>query len=161
MVETLSEEVESSRYVRWVRGLEEKMSEGRFRGGYYEAKEGIPPCDTKDSGWVKKSDFEWLTSQLIEGMRSEIASCASKAYPTSTLSLKDASTLMFFSKSEEAEILKLSERMEWQIDPSTGLIRWGTEENDEGGGRKKDDELKKEDVVIEMLGYAKELESIV
>jgi hypothetical protein len=53
MVETLSDipEVEGSSYVKWVRGLEEKIGEGRFRGGYYEVSRVRGPfTDNDDDG---------------------------------------------------------------------------------------------------------------
>jgi len=161
MVETLTDipEVEGSSYVKWVRGLEEKIGEGRFRGGYYEAKEAIPACSPRTSGYVLSSDFAWLTSQLIDGMRSEIASCASSAYPSSTLSLKDATTLMFLSPKESNRVIEISSRMDWQVDPTSGMIKWSSENEEEA--KKGRGELKKEDVLGEMLSWARELERII
>jgi hypothetical protein len=49
--------------------------------------------------------------------------------------------------------------MEWQVDPTTGMIKWSSENEDEL--KKGRGELKKEDVLGEMLGWARELERII
>ncbi|CAD6565971.1 MAG: hypothetical protein CYPHOPRED_000119 [Cyphobasidiales sp. Tagirdzhanova-0007] len=112
--------------------------------------------------WAARSsspmpEYTIFLDQLVSTVRNEIASCGEKAY--ASLPLHDAAVLLFFK--DRQELLKFaSERKGWSVNPSTETISFeGTV-----GGEKEEAaraELPKERVVDTILGYAKELETIV
>ncbi|KAH8930728.1 hypothetical protein BT69DRAFT_1327653 [Atractiella rhizophila] len=155
-LETLPSEMMENKYIRWVVDLEQQLGAGAFAKAYQQAKTGLPTCSPGESGYANANDFAWLSAQLIEGMRTEIASCASRAYASKTLSLNSASTLLFFSAKEKGEAMEFSRRNDWEIDPSTGLIAFAGD-----GEEERDREEEKDKVGIHALEYAKELESII
>lgn len=101
--------------------------------------------------------FEYFLDLLVSTVRNEIASCGEKAY--ASLPLSDAAVLLFFKDREE--LLKFaSERQGWSVNPREETIYF---EGTVGGEREEAAraELPKEKVIETILGYAKELETIV
>lgn len=102
-------------------------------------------------------EYTFFLDQLVSTVRDEIASCGEKAY--ASLPLHDAAVLLFF-KDRQDLLNYASKRPGWTVNPSTETITFeGTV-----GGEKEEAaraELPKEHVVETILGYAKELETIV
>lgn len=102
-------------------------------------------------------EYTFFLDQLVSTVRDEIASCGEKAY--ASLPLHDAAVLLFF-KDRQDLLNYASKRPGWTVNPSTETIMFeGTV-----GGEKEEAaraELPKERVVETILGYAKELETIV
>ncbi|SGZ07116.1 BQ5605_C031g10993 [Microbotryum silenes-dioicae] len=113
---------------------------------------------------LPRVEFKYFISTLLSTVRSEIASCDERAY--ATLPLRDAQTLLFFSN--ETEVREFAKERGWTVDEGKGIIRFGVQSGplkgkstDAGWGLGGDKEMNKERIVASVVGYAKELESIV
>jgi 26S proteasome regulatory subunit N12 len=95
--------------------------------------------------------------QLIQTVRNEIASCGERAY--TSLPLHDAAVLLFFQNREEL-LQFASQRKGWSVNPTAEVITFEGTIGDERDEANKA-ELPKERVVDTILGYARELETIV
>ncbi|SCV72854.1 BQ2448_4391 [Microbotryum intermedium] len=134
--------------------LERSLMEGSYSKVY-------SLCSNRSN--LPRVEFKYFISTLLSTVRSEIASCDERAY--ATLPLRDAQTLLFFSN--EAEVRTFAKERGWDIDEKKGVIRFGVDGSKGKGlssdahGLGGDKEMNKERVVASVVGYAKELESIV
>lgn len=132
----------SSQYTSFPISLERWLMEGSYSKIFHSQSSSPLP-----------EYYNPFLSQLISTVRDEIASCGEKAY--SSLPLQDAAVLLFMKNKEELMNFA-SQRKGWQVNPQEEVISFVGLEEGEGGN-----ELPKERVVETILGYAKELETIV
>lgn len=165
----------SNPYLEWVISLERHLAMGVLAKAHRQALKEIPTPTPSTSGLAKKEDFTLLVEDFVEGIRAEVQSCISKAYPPSTLTLSDVKTLLFFGgKKGDAEIMEFGRKNAWIISPLTPHyitfpLSSATSTSDampvDGSPDltfgKDESGLEKEFVVEGVLGYARELESIV
>ncbi|SCZ92090.1 BZ3500_MvSof-1268-A1-R1_Chr5-3g08331 [Microbotryum saponariae] len=155
-LETLSSDLILSREITWVLELERSLMEGSYSKVY-------SLCSNPSN--LPRVEFEYFISTLLSTVRSEIASCDERAY--ATLPLRDAQTLLFFSN--ESDVRAFAKERGWSVDEAKGIIRFGVQSGplkankstEAGWGLGGDKEMNKERIVASVVGYAKELESIV
>ncbi|KDE02809.1 hypothetical protein MVLG_06668 [Microbotryum lychnidis-dioicae p1A1 Lamole] len=154
-LETLSSDLILSREITWVLELERSLMEGSYSKVY-------SLCSNPSN--LPRVEFKYFISTLLSTVRSEIASCDERAY--ATLPLRDAQTLLFFSN--ETEVREFAKERGWTVDEGKAIIRFGVQSGplkgkstDAGWGLGGDKEMNKERIVASVVGYAKELESIV
>ena len=136
------DDLHTNSYIKYPLDLERWLMEGSY-SKVWSSREASP-----------SPEYTIFLDQLVSTVRNEIASCGEKAY--ASLPLHDAAVLLFFKDRED--LLKFaSERRGWTVNPSTETITFeGT-----AGAENEMHNLPKERVVETILGYAKELETIV
>ena len=136
------DDLHANAYIKYPLDLERWLMEGSY-SKVWSSREASP-----------SPEYIIFLDQLVSTVRNEIASCGEKAY--ASLPLHDAAVLLFFKDRED--LLKFaSERRGWTVNPSTETITFeGTP-----GTESEIQDLPKERVVETILGYAKELETIV
>jgi 26S proteasome regulatory subunit N12 len=95
-------------------------------------------------------EYKFFVDSLMGTIRNEIASCEEAAYES--LPLKDAATLLFFTK--QSDLLKFAEQRAWQVNLAASTVTFA----------KKDEEtpdIPKQKLIAASLAYARELEQIV
>ncbi|KAI9791470.1 MAG: regulatory particle non-ATPase [Peltula sp. TS41687] len=106
---------------------------------------------------VPSEEYGIFSEVLIGTIRSEIASCSEKAYPS--LPITDAKSLLFFES--EGRVVEFARRRGWAI--RDGRIYFPAANGDQGlaGTERESSLLASEQVIENTIGYARELETIV
>ncbi|KAK9368980.1 SAC3/GANP/Nin1/mts3/eIF-3 p25 family-domain-containing protein [Lipomyces kononenkoae] len=140
-LETLEDEADKDIYIRYPVMLERWLMEGSY--------DKVWKATTQRSE-VPAEEFAIFADILVNTIRSEIATCSEKAYPS--LPLMNAKHLLFFT--EDNDLLEFIEQRGWTV--KDGRIYFPEESTDalESG-------LPMENVIENTLGYARELETIV
>ncbi|KAG8529362.1 uncharacterized protein KY384_005998 [Bacidia gigantensis] len=103
---------------------------------------------------VPSEEFGVFSEVLIGTIRSEIASCSEKAYPS--LPIPNAKNLLFLDS--EGGVVEFAQSRGWVV--KDGRI-WFPAQEDENGGMNRDTLLASKQVIENTIGYARELETIV
>ncbi|KAJ5334943.1 Proteasome regulatory particle subunit (RpnL) [Penicillium brevicompactum] len=136
--------VEDDAYIKYPVELERNLMEGSYDKVWRETK----------SERVPSEDFGLFSNVLIGTIRSEIADCSEKAYPS--LPISNAKNLLFLES--EGAVIEFAQQRGWIL--RDGRIFFPVEP--EASGRSEKDILMASGTVIEnALGYARELETIV
>ncbi|KAJ5115897.1 hypothetical protein N7456_000245 [Penicillium angulare] len=136
--------VEDDAYIKYPVDLERNLMEGSYDKVWRETK----------SERVPDEDFGLFSNVLIGTIRSEIADCSEKAYPS--LPISNAKNLLFLES--EGAVIEFAEQRGWIL--RDGRIYFPVEP--EAATRSEKDILLASGTVIEnTLGYARELETIV
>ncbi|KAK9318223.1 SAC3/GANP/Nin1/mts3/eIF-3 p25 family-domain-containing protein [Lipomyces starkeyi] len=140
-LETLEDEADKDIYIRYPVMLERWLMEGSY--------DKVWKATTQRSE-VPAEEFAIFADILVDTIRSEIATCSEKAYPS--LPLMNAKHLLFFT--EDADLLEFIDQRGWSA--KDGRIYFPQESTDplESG-------LPMENIIENTLGYARELETIV
>ncbi|KAK7204716.1 SAC3/GANP/Nin1/mts3/eIF-3 p25 family-domain-containing protein [Myxozyma melibiosi] len=140
-LETLEDEADTDQYIRYPVMLERWLMEGSY--------DKVWKATTQRSE-VPAEEFAIFADILVDTIRSEIATCSEKAYPS--LPLANAQHLLFFS--DESELKDFIEQRGWTVE--NGRIYFPQEEPDalQNG-------VAMESIIENTLGYARELETIV
>ncbi|KAI9702641.1 MAG: regulatory particle non-ATPase [Bogoriella megaspora] len=136
--------LEDDAFIQYPIRLEQALMEGSYDRVWGETK----------SERVPSEEFAIFSDVLIGTIRSEIASCSEKAYPS--LPISNAKNLLFLDS--EGSVVKFAQERGWAV--KDGRIYFPEAEAEQYGTEK--DILATSGQVIEnTLGYARELETIV
>ncbi|BDD62422.1 regulatory particle non-ATPase [Monascus purpureus] len=136
--------VEDDPYVKYPVELERNLMEGSYDKVWAETK----------SERVPSEDFGLFSNILVGTIRSEIADCSEKAYPS--LPISNAKNLLFLES--EGAVIEFAVQRGWIL--RDGRIYFPVEP--EAAARSEKDILLASSTVIEnTIGYARELEMIV
>jgi 26S proteasome regulatory subunit N12 len=97
-------------------------------------------------------NLTFVKSSTRNKSRHEIAKCSEKAYQS--LPLSDATTLLYFKTADE--VLAFAKERNWTIDAKTKVIQFSGQ-----AGSTAPASIPVNDVIHNVLSYAKELERIV
>ncbi|ODM16992.1 hypothetical protein SI65_07391 [Aspergillus cristatus] len=136
--------VEDDPYIKYPVELERNLMEGSYDKVWRETK----------SERVPSEDFGLFSNVLVGTIRSEIADCFEKAYPS--LPIFNAKNLLFLES--EGAVIEFAQQRGWIL--RDGRIHFPVEP--EQAARSEKDILVASSTVIEnTIGYARELETIV
>lgn len=136
--------IEDDPFIKYPVDLERNLMEGSYDKVWRETK----------SERVPSEDFGLFSNVLIGTIRSEIADCSEKAYPS--LPISNAKNLLFLES--EGAVIEFAQSRGWIL--RDGRIFFPVEP--EATARSEKDILVASGTVIEnTLGYARELETIV
>lgn len=136
--------VEDDPYIKYPVELERNLMEGSYDKVWRETK----------SERVPSEDFGLFSNVLVGTIRSEIADCSEKAYPS--LPIFNAKNLLFLES--EGAVIEFAQQRGWIL--RDGRIHFPVEP--EQAARSEKDILVASSTVIEnTIGYARELETIV
>ncbi|KAB8073703.1 subtilisin-like protein [Aspergillus leporis] len=136
--------VEDDAYIKYPVELERNLMEGSYDKVWRETK----------SERVPSEDFGLFSNVLVGTIRSEIADCSEKAYPS--LPISNAKNLLFLES--EGAVIEFAEQRGWVL--RDGRIYFPVEP--EAAARSEKDILVASTTIIEnAIGYARELETIV
>lgn len=159
--------VEDDAYIKYPVELERNLMEGSYDKVWRETKsERVPSEDfglfsnvscltiIPRVGCPRKDTNQYILQVLIGTIRSEIADCSEKAYPS--LPISNAKNLLFLES--EGAVIEFAQQRGWIL--RDGRIFFPVEP--EASARSEKDILMASGTVIEnALGYARELETIV
>ncbi|KAK2804455.1 regulatory particle non-ATPase [Onygenales sp. PD_10] len=142
--------IEDDPYIKYPVELERSLMEGSYDKVWRETK----------SERVPSEDFGIFSSVLVGTIRSEIADCSEKAYPS--LPISNAKNLLFLDS--EGAVVEFAQARGWIL--KDGRIYFPQPEAAQGepvaGQRSEKDILHASGSIIEnAIGYARELETIV
>ncbi|OJJ48643.1 hypothetical protein ASPZODRAFT_150833 [Penicilliopsis zonata CBS 506.65] len=136
--------VEDDPYIKYPVDLERSLMEGSYDKVWRETK----------SERVPSEDFGLFSNVLVGTIRSEIADCSEKAYPS--LPISNAKNLLFLES--EGAVIEFAQQRGWIL--RDGRIYFPVEP--EAAARSEKDILAASGTIIEnTIGYARELETIV
>ncbi|KAB8229161.1 hypothetical protein ETB97_010356 [Aspergillus alliaceus] len=136
--------VEDDAYIKYPVELERNLMEGSYDKVWRETK----------SERVPSEDFGLFSNVLVGTIRSEIADCSEKAYPS--LPISNAKNLLFLES--EGAVIEFAQQRGWVL--RDGRIYFPIEP--EATARSEKDILVASTTIIEnAIGYARELETIV
>ncbi|GFF37479.1 26S proteasome regulatory subunit rpn12 [Aspergillus lentulus] len=136
--------VEDDLYIKYPVDLERSLMEGSYDKVWRET----------NSERVPSEDFALFSNVLVGTIRSEIADCSEKAYPS--LPISNAKNLLFLDS--EGAVIEFAQQRGWVL--RDGRIYFPVEP--EAAARSEKDILVTSSTVIEnTIGYARELETIV
>ncbi|PKX91929.1 proteasome regulatory particle lid subunit rpnL [Aspergillus novofumigatus IBT 16806] len=136
--------VEDDLYIKYPVDLERSLMEGSYDKVWRET----------NSERVPSEDFALFSNVLVGTIRSEIADCFEKAYPS--LPISNAKNLLFLDS--EGAVIEFAQQRGWVL--RDGRIYFPVEP--EAAARSEKDILVASSTVIEnTIGYARELETIV
>ncbi|KAF7122390.1 hypothetical protein CNMCM5793_000415 [Aspergillus hiratsukae] len=136
--------VEDDLYIKYPVDLERSLMEGSYDKVWRET----------NSERVPSEDFALFSNVLVGTIRSEIADCSEKAYPS--LPISNAKNLLFLDS--EGAVIDFAQQRGWVL--RDGRIYFPVEP--EAAARSEKDILVASSTVIEnTIGYARELETIV
>ncbi|EAL92684.1 hypothetical protein KXW98_001081 [Aspergillus fumigatus] len=136
--------VEDDLYIKYPVDLERSLMEGSYDKVWRET----------NSERVPSEDFALFSNVLVGTIRSEIADCSEKAYPS--LPISNAKNLLFLDS--EGAVIEFAQQRGWVL--RDGRIYFPVEP--EAAARSEKDILVASSTVIEnTIGYARELETIV
>jgi 26S proteasome regulatory subunit N12 len=95
-----------------------------------------------------------LPQVLIDTIRSEIASCSEKAYPS--IPISDAKSLLFLES--EGSVVQFARQRKWRV--QDGRLYFPEQQRD-AAENQKDILAMSRQVIKSTIGYARELETIV
>ncbi|KAF7185623.1 26S proteasome regulatory subunit rpn12 [Pseudocercospora fuligena] len=138
------EQIEKDEFIQYPVRLEQALMEGSYDKVWGETKgERVP-----------SAEFGVFSEVLIDTIRSEIASCSERAYPS--LPISNAKNLLFLDS--EGAVIQFAKSRGWVA--KDGRVYFPQQEADALAAEK--DVMSNSDVVIEnTLGYARKLETIV
>ncbi|EAW09486.1 proteasome regulatory particle lid subunit rpnL [Aspergillus clavatus NRRL 1] len=136
--------VEDDPFIKYPVDLERSLMEGSYDKVWKET----------NSERVPSEDFALFSNVLVGTIRSEIADCSEKAYPS--LPISNAKNLLFLDS--EGAVIEFAQQRGWVL--RDGRIYFPVEP--EAAARSEKDILVASSTVIEnTIGYARELETIV
>lgn len=136
--------VEDDPYIKYPVDLERNLMEGSYDKVWRET----------NSERVPSEDFALFSNVLVGTIRSEIADCSEKAYPS--LPISNAKNLLFLES--EGAVMEFAQQRGWAL--RDGRIYFPVEP--EAATRSEKDILVASGSIIEnAIGYARELETIV
>ncbi|KAM3414182.1 hypothetical protein BST61_g10841 [Cercospora zeina] len=136
--------IERDEFVQYPVRLEQALMEGSYDRVWGETKGERVPSE----------EFAVFSEVLIDTIRSEIASCSERAYPS--LPISNAKNLLFLDS--EGAVIQFAQSRGWVA--KDGRIYFPAQEADALAAEK--DVMSNSDLVIEnTLGYARKLETIV
>ncbi|KAA8645988.1 hypothetical protein EYZ11_003998 [Aspergillus tanneri] len=136
--------VEDDPYIKYPVELERNLMEGSYDKVWRET----------NSERVPSEDFALFSNVLVGTIRSEIADCSEKAYPS--LPISNAKNLLFLES--EGAVIEFAQQRGWVL--RDGRIYFPVEP--EAAARSEKDILVASSTIIEnAIGYARELETIV
>ncbi|BCS22285.1 proteasome regulatory particle lid subunit rpnL [Aspergillus puulaauensis] len=136
--------VEDDPYIKYPVDLERNLMEGSYDKVWRET----------NSERVPSEDFALFSNVLVGTIRSEIADCSEKAYPS--LPISNAKNLLFLES--EGAVMEFAQQRGWTL--RDGRIYFPVEP--EAATRSEKDILVASGAIIEnAIGYARELETIV
>ncbi|KAF2088419.1 putative proteasome regulatory particle subunit [Saccharata proteae CBS 121410] len=136
--------LEEDQFIQYPIRLEQALMEGSYDRVWGETK----------SERVPSEEFSVFSMVLINTIRSEIASCSEKAYPS--IPITDAKSLLFLES--EGAVIEFAKQRGWA--GKDGRIYFPQQEQDVMGSE-KDILVTSGQVIQNTLGYARELETIV
>jgi hypothetical protein len=98
-----------------------------------------------------------LADQLVASIRNEIALSFSTSY--TSLPIPSAQHLLFFESA--SEVTAFAQKRGWSLSPSSATIFFPPPTKEEALGPNGEDKDGMKGLIVEALGYAKELEAIV
>ncbi|KAK4498462.1 hypothetical protein PRZ48_011120 [Zasmidium cellare] len=138
------EQIEKDQFIQYPVRLEQALMEGSYDKVWGETKRERVPSE----------EFGVFSEVLIDTIRSEIASCSERAYPS--LPISNAKNLLFLDS--EGAVIQFAQARGWVA--KDGRIYFPQQEEEALAAEK--DVMSNSDVVIEnTLGYARKLETIV
>ncbi|KAK9473386.1 26S proteasome-like protein regulatory subunit rpn12 [Dipodascopsis tothii] len=140
-LETLEDEAETDPYIRYPVMLERWLMEGSY--------DRVWKATTQRSE-VPAEEFAIFADILVNTIRTEIAKCSEKAYPS--LPVSNAKHLLFFT--DDAEAREFIAERGWTIRGNRIYFPQAEPEVSEAG-------LATEKVIENAIGYARELETII
>ncbi|PYI07856.1 proteasome regulatory particle subunit [Aspergillus sclerotiicarbonarius CBS 121057] len=136
--------VEDDPFIKYPVELERNLMEGSYDKVWRET----------NSERVPSEDFKLFSNVLVGTIRSEIADCSEKAYPS--LPISNAKNLLFLES--EGAVIEFAQQRGWVL--RDGRIYFPVEP--EAAARSEKDILVASGTIIEnAIGYARELETIV
>ncbi|CBF83555.1 proteasome regulatory particle lid subunit RPN12 [Aspergillus nidulans FGSC A4] len=136
--------VEDDPFIKYPVNLERNLMEGSYDKVWRET----------NSERVPSEDFALFSNVLVGTIRSEIADCSEKAYPS--LPISNAKNLLFLES--EGAVMEFAQQRGWTL--RDGRIYFPVEP--EAATRSEKDILVASSTIIEnAIGYARELETIV
>ncbi|RAK96169.1 proteasome regulatory particle lid subunit rpnL [Aspergillus ibericus CBS 121593] len=136
--------VEDDPFIKYPVELERNLMEGSYDKVWRET----------NSERVPSEDFKLFSNVLVGTIRSEIADCSEKAYPS--LPISNAKNLLFLDS--EGAVIEFAQQRGWVL--RDGRIYFPVEP--EAAARSEKDILVASGTIIEnAIGYARELETIV
>ncbi len=136
--------------VTWVIGLEQNIMEGSY--GSVRKTLNSPPSE----------DYRVFVDQIISLIRSEIASCSEKAY--TSLPITNLTTILLLKDVKETEAFARGQN--WTV--QNGRVEFGNKpadgdsmEVDSGMPVHEGKRVRENQLIMQTLAYARELESIV
>ncbi|KAL4921803.1 SAC3/GANP/Nin1/mts3/eIF-3 p25 family-domain-containing protein [Aspergillus aurantiobrunneus] len=136
--------VEDDPYIKYPVDLERNLMEGSYDKVWRET----------NSERVPSEDFALFSNVLVGTIRSEIADCSEKAYPS--IPISNAKNLLFLES--EGAVMEFAQQRGWAL--RDGRIYFPVEP--EAATRSEKDILVASGTIIEnSIGYARELETIV
>lgn len=138
------ERIEKDQFIQYPVRLEQALMEGSYDKVWGETKGERVPSE----------EFGVFSEVLIDTIRSEIASCSERAYPS--LPISNAKNLLFLDS--EGAVIQFAQARGWVA--KDGRIYFPQQEEEALAAER--DVMSNSDVVIEnTLGYARKLETIV
>ncbi|KAK4614008.1 26S proteasome regulatory subunit rpn12 [Fulvia fulva] len=138
------QKVERDQFIQYPVRLEQALMEGSYDKVWVETKGERVPSE----------EFGVFSEVLIDTIRSEIASCSERAYPS--LPISNAKNLLFLDS--EGAVVQFAQARGWVA--KDGRIYFPQQEEEALAAEK--DVMSNSDVVIQnTLGYARKLETIV
>ncbi|KAL5384152.1 hypothetical protein PMIN04_004421 [Paraphaeosphaeria minitans] len=134
--------LEDDAFIQYPIRLEQALMEGSYDQVWRQTKGSNAPSD----------EFALFSDVLIGTIRSEIASCSEKAYPS--IPISDAKSLLFLES--EGSVVNFAKERKWVV--KDGRIYFPSEDGEFGS---KDILVTSDQVIENTLGYARELETIV
>ncbi|KAL1958943.1 hypothetical protein VTO42DRAFT_3496 [Malbranchea cinnamomea] len=137
--------VEDDPYIKYPVELERSLMEGSYDKVWRATK----------SERVPSEDFGLFSSVLVGTIRSEIADCSEKAYPS--LPISNAKNLLFLDS--EGAVVEFAKERGWVL--RDGRIYFPVNEEGEGQRSERDAVLSSGTIIENTIGYARQLETIV
>ncbi|MCJ1259950.1 regulatory particle non-ATPase [Lignoscripta atroalba] len=137
--------LEGDRFIQYPVMLEQWLMEGSYDRVWAATKrEGVP-----------SEEFGVFTEVLVITIRSEIASCSEKAYPS--LPITNAKNLLFLDS--EGSVVEFARQRGWAV--KDGRVYFPLQQRGQGMGSEKEILVASGQVIENTIGYARELETIV
>ncbi|PGH23829.1 hypothetical protein AJ80_02077 [Polytolypa hystricis UAMH7299] len=137
--------VEDDPYIKYPVELDRSLMEGSYDKVWRETK----------SERVPSEDFGLFSSILVGTIRSEIADCSEKAYPS--LPISNAKNLLFLDS--EGAVVEFAQARGWLL--KDGRIYFPQQEQLQADQAQKDISSASATIIENAIGYARELETIV
>ncbi|KAK2808909.1 hypothetical protein FQN49_008665 [Arthroderma sp. PD_2] len=141
--------VETDPYIKYPVELERSLMEGSYDKVWRETK----------SERVPSEDFGLFSSILVGTIRSEIADCSEKAYPS--LPVSNAKNLLFLDS--EGAVVEFAKERGWTLKDGRVYFPSQQEQEEQSAPQKtgKEITLTTGSVIENTIGYARDLETIV
>ncbi|KAI9727812.1 MAG: regulatory particle non-ATPase [Cirrosporium novae-zelandiae] len=140
---TEKKRIEEDRYIEYPISLERSLMEGSYDKVWRSTKSESVPSE----------EFGLFSEVLVGTIRSEIASCSEKAYPS--LPITNAKNLLYLDS--EGAVIEFAQERGWVV--KDGRIYFP--EQQEGKASERDILVASGQVIENTIGYARELETIV